>query len=690
MQEIRGNLQGLAEELKNCKDDRQRLNLLQNVSLPSVEYMWKDEKEELILRSLMVIEQEDLILSVESVRELIQDLIPVEEFYRNMGGIVGYHTTMMNLWSSSQDLMENKTYFHPSGIDISLPIPSVLDYIVDGIRALPELAELYPVGGAADRLSLIDPKTQAALPAAKLVFCGKTLLEGLIADVQAREYLYYKIWDHQIVVPVAMMTSREKDNHEHIHSICEHKKWFGRPKDSFQFFCQPTVPLIDKEGKWCCSSQRKLLMKPGGHGVVWKVAQENGVFDAWESAGKKKILVRQINNPIAGCDYGLLAFIGKGHRENKTFGFSSCLRQVQCAEGVNVLLEQKTPQGNLYCLTNVEYCNFKRCGIEDVPREEDSSYSVFPSNTNILFADIASIQQITGHCPLPGMIINLKKMCTDEEKEVARLESTMQNIADHFVDSSPEPPCEESLKTYLTFNARRKTISTTKKEYIPGGSLLETPEGCFYDLLHNAYDLLVNHCQFNVPSPPEQQDYISRGPSFVFLYHPSLGPLYSIIGQKLRGGTLALHGEIQLDIAEIDAEDLTVDGSLLITAEQSMGHLENGLIHYSNQTGKCRLKKVIIQNLGIDRSTTRSYWGNEISRQEACQIVLCGDGEFIAEDVTLAGDMQIIVESGYRVTAVEREGKLHLIHEKKQGASWSWQYHLHESLIQLIQTSVQQ
>ncbi|MES1224292.1 MAG: UTP--glucose-1-phosphate uridylyltransferase, partial [Bacteroidota bacterium] len=288
---------------------------------------------------------------------LLEDLIPVEIFYKDIGGIIGYHYTMLSLLKSEKSIFDQGKYrcHRPPQCDISTDSEQVRSYVIDGIRALPEMAELYPVGGAADRLHLIDPHTHLALPAAKLLFCGKTLLEGLIADVQAREYLYFKLFSKQITIPIAMMTSQEKDNHRQIISICESNHWFGRPKSAFHFFCQPAVPLMDQQGKWCQSTEGKLVMKPGGHGVIWKLAYDKGIIDEWEKQGIKKILVRQINNPIAGCDHGLLAFSGIGYRENKAFGFASCPRQVEAAEGINVLLERKMSHHVQYSLTNLEY-----------------------------------------------------------------------------------------------------------------------------------------------------------------------------------------------------------------------------------------------------------------------------------------------------------------------------------------------
>lgn len=50
------------------------------------------------------------------------------------------------------------------------------------------------------------------------------------------------------------------------------------------------------------------------------------------------------------------------------FGFASCRRNVGAAEGVNVLTEQRKGDGSLeYAITCIEYTEFSKLGIADVP-----------------------------------------------------------------------------------------------------------------------------------------------------------------------------------------------------------------------------------------------------------------------------------------------------------------------------------
>lgn len=56
----------------------------------------------------------------------------------------------------------------------------------------------------------------------------------------------------------------------------------------------PTVSAAD--GRWMVSQPLGLVLKPGGHGVIWKLASDEGVF-AWFSGWERKAaIVRQIRS----------------------------------------------------------------------------------------------------------------------------------------------------------------------------------------------------------------------------------------------------------------------------------------------------------------------------------------------------------------------------------------------------------
>ena len=95
------------------------------------------------------------------------------------------------------------------------------------------MGEIYAAGGAGDRLNLIDPETGEALPAAQLRFLGRPLLELMVRDLEAKEYVYFKCFNKQLLTPIGIMTSEEKNNDFHIRQICESLKWFRRPRENF-------------------------------------------------------------------------------------------------------------------------------------------------------------------------------------------------------------------------------------------------------------------------------------------------------------------------------------------------------------------------------------------------------------------------------------------------------------------------
>lgn len=686
------DLKPVVDELSKNHSIETKLSIINEYVDPTLFHELQD-KWQYLLKALTLIGQFEKIipeLEKEKLFFLLTDLNSLENFYSDIGGIIGYHYKILQLLvaklKKGSIKNDNIHYYPPKTIDFSNLSPYTLNAVSIGIENLDKIAELYPVGGAADRLCLYDEERNQELPAAKLPFFGKTLLQILIFDVQAREYLYYKLFNKQITTPIAMMTSSEKDNHHHILSICENNHWFFRGKENFCFFKQPNVPTIDLEGNWCLKEKGILLKKPGGHGVIWKLAKDQNVFSWLKKNQRTKGLIRQINNPLSGLDYALLALLGHGISHDMDFGFLSCDRLLGAKEGICVLVEEKNENHFSYFLTNIEHCDLEKRGFEDLPDESNQSISQFPSNTNILFTDLNAMEKACSQYPFPGALVNFKESnCYEnksyQKKEVARLEATMQNICDVFISEQEEQLTDlkkATDKTFIVFNQRSKTISPAKKAYIKGQSTLETPQRSYYDCLKNAHELL-SFCKLHMPDFCTLETYLLNGPSCIFTYNPSLGPLYSIICQKIKGGALAPFAEVQIEIAELDWENVDVEGSLLIVSHQMMGHMEEDKLVYSEKSGKCSLKNVKVRNQGIDRSQTKEYWKNGIVRKEVLSISLYGNGEFIAEEVTLEGSLHFDVEDGMRMRVFQEKNSLYIRKEKIEKPSWYWEYLLNEN-----------
>lgn len=200
-----------------------------------------------------------------------------ERFYDVIGGAVGYQLTALRLIDQAEHghtaaSESSVTLLDPRGLHLVEQPEEGLRAAAAGLAALPSLGELYPLGGAGDRLGLVDDATGEALPVAMLPYCGRSLLEGLLRDLAAREFLHYRVHGAQLRTPVAVMTSEAKGNHARVLDLFQSADWFGRGVDGVCIIKQPMVPVLGaRSGSWLLCSPGSLLLKPGGHGAIWKV-----------------------------------------------------------------------------------------------------------------------------------------------------------------------------------------------------------------------------------------------------------------------------------------------------------------------------------------------------------------------------------------------------------------------------------
>ncbi len=119
-------------------------------------------------------------------------------------------------------------------------------------------------------------------------------------------------------------------------------------------------------------------------------------------------------------------------------------------------------------------------------------------------------------------------------------------------------------------------------------------------------------------------------------------------------------------------------GSLRILALDPLG--KNG----TKKGGRCSLYHVVVQNQGIQRESTTTWWKGNYQRQEETKIVLQGNGEFFAENVVFDGNFSIDVPSGYRCTATQgKDGSVETHLEPIESNTWEWEYRIQEGQIAL-------
>ncbi|XP_047270830.1 UTP--glucose-1-phosphate uridylyltransferase 3, chloroplastic isoform X3 [Capsicum annuum] len=625
----------------------------------------------------------------EALRSMLKIIADVERFYDCIGGIIGYQIMVLELLSqstferpclshnSNNSLKREITEIHPpSVLDLSQDLEYASQAAIWGIEGLPNMGEIYPLGGSADRLGLVDSNSGECLPAAMLPYCGRTLLEGLIRDLQGL-------------------------------------RWFGRGRSKFKLFEQPLVPAVSAEdGQWLASRPFKPVCKPGGHGVIWKLAYNEGVFQWFHDHGRRGATVRQVSNVVAATDVTLLALAGIGLRQGKKLGFASCKRNAAATEGINVLIEKKNLEGKwTYGISCIEYTEFDKFGMTDNPFSSYSLQDEFPANTNILYVDLPSAELVASsndETSLPGMVLNVKKAITfvdqfGSKRSVrgGRLECTMQNLVDNFFNTCSSrcyDGVKDGLDTFIVYNERKKVTSSAKKKRTEGDkSLHQTPDGSLLDIIRNAYDIL-SHCEIKLPKIEGNEMYVDSGPPFLILLHPALGPLWEVTRQKFHQGSISRGSELQIEVAEFLWRDVQLDGSLIILAENVLGSTridENGetILQYGKRCGRCKLENVKILNDGIDWNARENlYWKHDVQRFEAVKVILHGNAEFEAVDVILQGNHVFEVPDGYKMNITTGDSDLAVAlkpieNKLMESGSWFWNYKImgNHVLLELVE-----
>ena len=610
------------------------------------------------------------------IRRLLDLLVSTERFYRPIGGLLGYYGQVLHLLALGKE-ESFPGLFPPPVFDMRNTTKQVWDYCYEGVLRLGETAFIFTVGGAGERLHLIDPDTKAPLPVARLVFGGRTLLEWLFRDVEAMEYWHYRCFGKELSVPILLMTSLEKNNDAQIEVLCQEHAWFGRPSDSIFRVVQQLVPVVATDGQLACTGPLQLMARPGGHGVIWKLAHDVGAFEWLAKKNITSAVVRQINNPLAGLDHTLFSFLGMGLHEKKAFGFVACPPHPGFAEGLTVLAVRPDKSAGI---SNIEYTKFGALQKKNPHLLEGSC----PANTNILFADLKAVAAALKKLPIPGMVVNAK--CEADvidgqatiRRPVARLEAMMQNIADAMtvpVNISQEPSeLARLLPTFLTLYDRAKSFSVTKRAFLAGQPVFETPEYCLYDWYRACRNLLKEACSFELPEEQSIERFVQEGPNCTFFFHPALGPLWEVIGQKVSGGNISPGAELEFEIAEIYVRNLSVHGTFRVLCEQVMGQNDGqGGRHFSDDVGRALLENVIIDNEGMVSAPLGDHLKRAVTRHSSCTIRLMGTSELVAQNVTIRGHFALTVPDGKRVTLRQTaNGGVEVIEEPYVAPSWHY------------------
>ena len=136
-------------------------------------------------------------------------------------------------------------------LQVSLPGCFVCDNaMLAGLLLLPWQLQHAAVAAEALLLSSMAPHCHRAWPDSMLLAAGMAHCKphGAVPPqldppfLQAREYLFFRLYGVQQVTPIVIMTSDAKGNHERVTEFMESCDWYGRGRKSFRSAPAGTLP----------------------------------------------------------------------------------------------------------------------------------------------------------------------------------------------------------------------------------------------------------------------------------------------------------------------------------------------------------------------------------------------------------------------------------------------------------------
>ncbi len=150
-----------------------------------------------------------------------------------------------------------------------------------------EVAVLLVAGGQGSRLGFDHPKGMFEVGPVS----NKTLFQIHAEKVLAVRRRYGK------PLPFLVMTSPATDA-ETREFFAKHDN-FGLPADEVAFFCQGTMPALDRAtGRLLMEAPGRLFLSPNGHGGTLTALADSGLLDKLRRQGIRHIFYFQVDNPL--------------------------------------------------------------------------------------------------------------------------------------------------------------------------------------------------------------------------------------------------------------------------------------------------------------------------------------------------------------------------------------------------------
>eukprot|EP00002_Diphylleia_rotans_P009690 TRINITY_DN2005_c0_g1_i7.p1 TRINITY_DN2005_c0_g1~~TRINITY_DN2005_c0_g1_i7.p1 ORF type:complete len:600 (-),score=144.21 TRINITY_DN2005_c0_g1_i7:541-2340(-) len=520
-----------------------------------------------ILQVLLDINQDHIFTNwhpghLDKVQQFCDHAILLDQKYP--GGLKGYYDNSLRLLQESRDGVnpfDGYTPEVPKGHKLSPETSEFIEAEQHAIRdGLGHAAFVLVAGGLGERLGYSGIKISLPVD----IVTNKSFIQYYIEYILAFQK---RSNPPKGYIPLAIMTSG--DTHEKTVALFKDNNYFGLREQQLTIMKQEQVPsIIDNDGRFAVveGNPYQLETKPHGHGDVHSLVFMEGLTKKWIADGRKWIVFFQDTNGLAF--HALPVLLGTSVKHDYDSNTLSVQRAPGEAAGALVKLN-KADGSSVTC--NVEYNQLdpmlKSCGFEKGDTADESGFSPYPGNTNILVFKLesysAALEKTKGQVP---EFVNPKYSNKERTKfsKPTRLECMMQDFV-RLLDSNAKVSFTQ-FDRWIGFTAVKNNTADAAKR-LQSGLTPQSASSCESDMFQVNIKLM-RLAGMQIEDAPEVTILgipVVLGPK-VHL-SPSFACTFSELKDRIVSGKISSHSTLIVD-GDVYIEGLDLDGALHVEAKK--------------------------------------------------------------------------------------------------------------------------
>lgn len=450
----------------------------------------------------------------------------------------------------------------PRGVVSEPGSPDFASAEAEGLAQAGAAAFVLVAGGLGERLG--HPGIKVALPVE--LATGRSFLELYIRHILAFERAADPDGSRNLRLPLAIMTS--DDTHGPTAAFLERNRNFGMESAQILLVKQEKVPsLVDAQARFalCADDPFRIETKPHGHGDVHSLLHLSGLAARWKAEGRKWVVFFQDTNALSFR--AIPAALGVSSREGLHMNSLAVPRRAKEAAGG--IVEMRFPGGRVLTV-NVEYNQLDPLLRATVNPEGDvpdaSGFSPYPCNINVLVFSLGPYEEtLRRHGGAVPEFVNPKYADAARTvfKKPTRLECMMQDYPRQLASCAGVGFTR--FDRWVSFSAVKNSLEEAAAKARAG----LPPEGAGSGEMdwYAAGRRFLELCGWRVERGPEREFgglLLSTGP--VVSLDPLLAPTLEALRRRLKGGRISGRSALVIEGAEVEVEDLDLDGALVIRA----------------------------------------------------------------------------------------------------------------------------